>query len=92
MPLVWLASDGLLASALLLIAIRYGSVWQGVSMLIQATAFGTHAWALSTDDHVSNVYFAAINILSAALLLSILTPTLINWRRRRIAQRRQAER
>lgn len=84
---VLLAADGFLAAGLLIISIRYASVWLGAAMLLQSLSFALHSQVLSSERPDVLHYIVVINALSYSVLLTLALATLIAWRRR--AKRRE---
>ena len=88
LPLVFLASDAVLAVGLLFLAIRFSSLWLGAAMLLQAIGLSLHAAYFAADKSDINVYalwlyIAGKNAASGAMLLVILAATIASMRRRR---------
>ncbi len=95
LPLVVLCVDGVLATALLFISIQWASLWLGAAMLVQSTAFGMHAWFLTTEPSDSHSYYATINVLGFLLVILLIASTTSRWIgrvRRRSAETARAER
>lgn len=87
LPFVFLASDAVLAAGLLLLAIRFSSLWMGAAMLLQAIGLGLHAAYFAAEKaelsrHTLWLYIAGKNLASFAMLLVILVAGLVAWRRR----------
>ena len=98
LPILFLVSDAVLAAGLLLLAIRYSSLWMGAAMLLQATGLSLHAAYFAAekadlDRHTLWLYIAGKNLSSFAMLLVILLAGLVAWRKRslRPAHARPAE-
>jgi len=98
LPIVFLASDAVLAAGLLFLAIRFSSLWLGAAMLLQATGLSLHAAYFAAekadlDRHTLWLYIAGKNLSSFAMLLVILLAGLVAWRKRslRPAHARPAE-
>ncbi|HEY4029561.1 MAG TPA: hypothetical protein VGM25_04415 [Caulobacteraceae bacterium] len=90
-PIVFLASDAVLAAGLLFLAIRFSSLWLGAAMLLQAIGLSLHAAYFAADKTDINVYalwlyIAGKNAASYTMLLVILAATLASMRRRRRAR------
>jgi hypothetical protein len=80
----FLASDGLMAVGLLILAIRYSSLWMGAAMLVQAVVLSFHAaWftAVQATDQAAvskstlQLYILGKNLGSILLLVIILAAT-----------------
>ena len=87
LPIVFLASDALLAAGLLILAIRYSNLWMGAAMLLQATGLSLHAAYFAAEKadlsrHTLWLYIAGKNLASFAMLLVILAAGLAAWHRR----------
>ena len=83
----FLISDGVLAIGLLVLAIRYSSLWMGVAMLLQALSLSFHAAYFAADQaeiskKVLHFYVLGKNLSSLAMLLVIVIGTLVSWRKR----------
>ncbi|MDP3173883.1 MAG: hypothetical protein Q8M88_05560 [Phenylobacterium sp.] len=75
-----LCNDAFLAVGFLLVALRYGSLWLGGSMMLQAVQFSLHAFYLvATKPH--DRFFAVVNNANTAgIIACILAGTLVAWR------------
>ena len=87
LPIVFLASDALLAAGLLLLAIRYSNLWMGAAMLLQAIGLSLHAAYFAADKsdlgpYAVWLYVAGKNFASVAMLLVILSAAIVAWRKR----------
>lgn len=87
LPILFLVSDAVLAAGLLLLAIRYSSLWMGAAMLLQATGLSLHAAYFAAEKadlghHTLWLYVAGKNLASFAMLLVILGAGLVAWRKR----------
>ena len=87
LPIVFLASDAVLAAGLLFLAIRLSSLWLGAAMLLQAIGLSLHAAYFAAekadlDRHTLWLYVAGKNLSSFAMLLVILGAGLVAWRKR----------
>ena len=98
LPIVFLASDAVLAAGLLFLAIRFSSLWLGGAMLLQAIGLSLHAAYFAAEEadldrHTLWLYIAGKNLSSFAMLLVILLAGLVAWRKRslRLAQSRPVE-
>jgi hypothetical protein len=81
-----LIADGLLAVGFLILAIRYASLWLGAAMLLQAMAFSMHSALLLGVLQPGIAYYAAMNVMSLGVLLSIILGTAYAW----VIRRRKA--
>jgi hypothetical protein len=87
LPILFLVSDAVLAAGLLLLAIRFSSLWMGAAMLLQAIGLSLHAayFAAEKSDlsrHTLWLYVAGKNLASFAMLLVILAAGAVAWRKR----------
>ncbi|HEX7887595.1 MAG TPA: hypothetical protein VF474_16600 [Phenylobacterium sp.] len=85
-----LVNDGLAASALLVLAVRYAAPWLGGAMLFYAAQFALHSYFLvlnlpasASRAHINNLNFAGITCCLVA-------GTVVTWRRRARAGRASA--
>ena len=83
----FLASDGLLAFGLLLLAVRFSSWWLGAAMLLQALALALHAGYFAAEKadlsyQILYDYVAGKNIASLVMLFIIVAATLASIRKR----------
>jgi hypothetical protein len=83
-----LVIDGLLGLGLLILAIRYTSLWLGAAMLLQATQFSLHAFYYVTAKSFDRLFAVVNNIVSWGILLAIVLGTVATW----VAGRRAAAR
>ena len=81
-----LIADGLLALGFLVLAIRYASLWLGTAMILQAMGFAMHSALLMGLVNPGYAYYAAMNVMSLGVLLSILLGTAYAW----VVRRREA--
>jgi hypothetical protein len=87
LPILFLVSDAVLAAGLLLLAIRYSSLWMGAAMLLQAIGLSLHAAYFAAEKadlsrHTLWLYIAGKNVASFAMLLVILAAGIVAWRKR----------
>ena len=75
--------DFLLATGLLVLAVRYSSLWLGIAMLLQAVALCAHAFRLVGEGLETVSWIVLNNVLSELMLVCIMIATAISWRRRR---------
>lgn len=81
-----LIADGVLAVGFLILAIRYASLWLGAAMLLQGMGFTMHSALLLGVVKPDYAYYAAMNVMSLGVLLSIILGTAYAWAvRRRVA-------
>lgn len=78
-----LIADGLLAVVFLVLAIRYASLWLGAAMLLQAIGFMMHSALLLEIVAPGYTYYAAMNVMSLGVILSIILGTAYAWAVRR---------
>lgn len=84
-----LGSDLIVAVGLLIIALRYMSLWLGVAMWAQSLCFVMHALVLDGEPTGQRVYLVLTNSLSFAVLACLLVGTLMSWRKRMRVRRRE---
>ena len=77
-----LIGEAALAGGFLLVAMRYLSPWLGVAMILQAIQFSLHAYYLIGDKPHDYLYRLVNNVNTFAILLVILTASIVTWRRR----------
>lgn len=83
-----LIADGVLAMGFLILAIRYASLWLGAAMILQAMGFMMHsALLLELIRNPEYFYYAAMNVMSLGVLLSIILGTAYAWAVRRRYER-----
>lgn len=85
-----LIADGVLAIGFLILAIRYTSLWLGAAMLLQGMGFTMHSLLLLGVVQPGYGYYAAMNVMSLGVLLSIIVGTAHAWAVRRSAARSAA--
>lgn len=78
-----LLADGLLAVGFLILAIRYASLWLGAAMILQAIGFAMHSALMLEVVDPGYAYYAAMNAMSAGVILSIIVGTAYSWVLRR---------
>ena len=75
----------------LILAIRYASLWLGAAMILQAMGFMMHsALLLELIADPEYAYYAAMNAMSAGVILSIILGTAYAWVVRRRHERMSA--
>ncbi len=92
-PFVFMGSDVILATALLVAALLYPSFWLGASMLLQAFVFAVHAFHLEEqvlDDRARHTYILVLNLVSYGVLFALAGSTVAGWLKRRKAARNAA--
>ena len=77
-----LAGEAGLAVGFLIVAMRYLNSWLGLAMILQAIQFSLHAYYLIAEKQHDYLYRLINNVNTVAILLVILTATLMTWRRR----------
>lgn len=75
------AIDFLFSLGLLALALRFGKLWLGASLVLQGLMLAMHAMALSSDAPGFLLYAAVLNVTTCLLLFSLLLGTLAAWRR-----------
>ena len=76
-----------LAVALLIIAIRYSSLWLGAAMLLQSVALYSHSIVMSGSELSQSVYVDLNTYLTLAMMLCILIATSLKIRARQVSRR-----
>lgn len=90
LPILRLASDGLTAVGLLVIALAYGSLWIGGVMLLYAAQFTLYSYYFVTE-RPPDLFQAMVNNIDFLLIhLCLVIGTLVAWRRRVVAARGMA--
>ncbi len=93
-PSLWVVSvpmlicDFLLSFGLLVLALRFASLWVGAAMLAQSAQLAMQAMFIADGGRTHHAFAAGSNICSAVLLAALLFGTLSSWRRR-VTQRRE---
>ncbi|MEO8113541.1 MAG: hypothetical protein ABI655_04100, partial [Phenylobacterium sp.] len=80
--IVQLSLDGATALGLLVVALRYGSSWIGVVMLLYALQFTLHAYYFVANRPIDQFHIQANNTDFAAVILSLVIGTVVSWRAR----------
>ncbi len=78
---VALAIDGLTAMALLVLALRYASLWIGAVMLLYALQFGLHAFYLVADRKRDLLHVVINNVDFFSVSLCLMLGTFVAHRR-----------
>ncbi len=81
-PLMLLALDGVLALALLGLAMRYGRAWLGAAMVAQAIQFSLHAYYFIAERRHDLTYSLVNNLVTFSIVGAIVTGTVAAMRRR----------
>lgn len=81
-----LMAEGAAALGFLIIAIRYGSMWLGGVMLLQASQFSLHAFYFVTERAHDTPYVIVNNLNFLGILACLTAGTLAASRRRRRAE------
>ncbi len=69
--------DGLFAISLLVISVRYSSLWLGVAMMLQSGAIACHALILGQEIS-GRTYFICLNIAGASMLCAVVVATFVS--------------
>lgn len=77
--------DGVLAMGLLLLAVRYMSLWIGGAMLLQATQFILHTYYFVMELPHDRLFGVANDAVTFGILACILAGIVRAWLRRRTA-------
>lgn len=84
-----LITDGLLAFGFLFMALRYATLWLGATMVLQGMQFSLHAYYLVMNPSAHRPFGIVNNLITYAVMACILAGTVVAWRRRVLARRRQ---
>lgn len=80
---IMLAGDALTAVGLLLLTLRYTSLWLGACMLCYAATFVLHAFYMVTERPEGGAAWSWINDLCfAGIHICLVLGTVMSWRRR----------
>lgn len=71
--------DGVLGLGLLVLAIRYASLWLGAAMLLQAAQFSLHAFYYVTAKPFDTLFAVVNNVVSWGILIAIVSGTFASW-------------
>jgi hypothetical protein len=85
-----LVIDGLLGVGLLVLAIRYTSLWLGAAMLLQAAQFSLHAFYYVTAKSFDLLFAVVNNVVSWGILIAIVAGTFASWAQTRRAAKAPA--
>jgi hypothetical protein len=86
-----LAGDFVCAVALLILVVRYASLWLGATMLLQAVQFSLHAFYLVTERPHDLIHAWVNNLNEVGISICIVTGTVLAIRRRMAAAREAAD-
>jgi hypothetical protein len=89
---VLLAIDFAFAVILLMLAVRYASLWIGAAMILQAAQFSLHAYYLVMELPHDRLHAWINNTDDWGILISICVGTILAIRRRTSLAREEAER
>ncbi len=81
-----LVVDGLMGIGLIVLAVRYTSLWIGAALLLQAAQFTLHGFYYVTHKPMDWLFAIVNNSVSWGLLLCIIAGTLGTWLVSRRAQ------
>lgn len=79
--IAFLAVDFTLATGFLVLALRYSNIWLGVAMLLQSAELTLNAVTLSAGRQPSELDALGTNLISLAVVATILGGAWANWRR-----------
>lgn len=94
-PSLWVVSvpmlicDFLLSFGLLVLALRFASLWVGAAMLAQSAQLGIQALFIADGGLTHHAFAEGSNICSGVLLAALLLGTLSSWRRRVVRRREE---
>jgi hypothetical protein len=74
--------DGLLAFGLLLLAVRYTSLWIGTAMLLQAVQFMLHTYYFVMELRHDALFAIVNNMVLVGIVLCIVGGTMLSWAKR----------
>jgi hypothetical protein len=82
-PILSLCGDALTAAGLLVVTLRYASLWLGGAMLFYAAQFTLHSFYLVTGRSNEEPLHVALNDVNfAGILVCLVVGTVIAWRGR----------
>jgi hypothetical protein len=87
-----LVTDFIAAVGFLLLAVRYASLWLGVTMLLQSGQFSLHAFYLVMERPHDHLHAWINNMVQWAMYICILAGVALAVRRRTMLAREEAER
>jgi hypothetical protein len=83
-----LLDDGLTALCLLILVLRFTSLWLGAVMILYAIQFSLHAFYLVTDRAPGDLLHAVVNNLTfSGVIWALIIGTAVSWRRRVMSAR-----
>jgi hypothetical protein len=85
LPVVDLTFDGLVGVAFLLLILRYGRVWLGVTMLLYATQFALHSFYFVTQRPADRLHAEVNNVVFLGVSITLWVGAVMAWRRQRRA-------
>ena len=77
-----LVVDGLTAAGLLLIALRYGSLWLGGAMLLYGAQFTLHSFYFVMERPKDNLHAIINNLNFLGIIFCLIFGSLLAWSRR----------
>jgi len=80
-----LVVDGLTAVGLLILVLRYASLWLGGVMLLYALKFALHAFYIVTAREPDLLHAVINNVDFMGVVFCLVIGTLVAWRKRRLA-------
>ena len=83
LPIVDLTVDGLVGVAFLLLILRYGSVWLGITMLLYAAQFALHSYYFVTQRPADRLHAEVNNVVFLGVSISLWAGAVLAWRRQR---------
>lgn len=89
LPILRLAEDGLTAVGLLVVALRYASLWIGGAMLLYAGLFTLHSAYFVLDKSVDPFFKTCNNLAFLGVSICLAVGTFVSWRQR--SRKRAAE-
>ena len=81
-PIAELVVDGLTAMGLLVVVLRYGSLWLGGAMLLYAVQFSLHAFYFVTERTPDHLHAVVNNVDFSGIIWCLVIGTAVAWRRR----------
>jgi hypothetical protein len=82
LQVVNLVIDALTAAALLAVALRYASFWQGAVMVLYAAQFSLHAYYYVTERPRDLLHSVVNNTIFFVICGCLIIGTAVTWRRR----------
>jgi heme/copper-type cytochrome/quinol oxidase subunit 4 len=81
-----LFADGVLAFGLLLLGVRYASLWIGAAMILQAVQFLLHTYYFVLELRHDRLFSFVNNLVSLGMLICMVAGAMLSWRRRILNQ------